>query len=710
MNSDISSIISIDFSDSSNESQFISRKDLFGLEERKVKRLITEIPKKSNLKRKKSKSIGNFNEIKDYLEKVKITPKKSKEKKESNPKKKKEVLFSLIPQIQKLKSIKNQYNELLNKSKPKSKSTKNIKFKKKNIESKSEESVSSDFKKRKICHSKTLKTTSNNEKSTKISNLDLNTENINRSFNEGQSKLNLGGVTLRKNSSFTDLITPMPEMKLINKIYAEKVKRFSIMLRRQEYNVSLKKKNVSALYGKKVILIQRTWKRYFKNVYIRNVIKIQKYYRGFNIRKQIINDRLIIIRFVIKLYHIGRKNHFHYFICQMKKLIRAIFFQNEIKTQDISIQVDISIEKKNNDDNKNKIEQSELTISEEFNSEKSSIKTEKKSKKEKSIIEKKEEEEEEIKLNNDNINENKYEIMLDKLTKLQSNGNITGLRNFPRPYLEVGSNLKLLHKRLLKLNLGNENLIIKDLDMKYSGRTNQLIIDISQKKKILNKIQKGNFSFSKLNLFFQKRKMTENELENEVKEKKTFLKSKNINAQEFNILESDKYINLIRKRVTFDNKWSKFTKNNCITIAYRKINLLQKNIKLYLKRIKEETEEVRIKKETKKKVFRILIKEIILNHIRKYVYKKLFPKRKRRKKNSLCIVRRQTTDISENLSSQRKTRNRNISTDINNQFDSDSVIVNDDDIYIFVTKDNIESRILEKYNIDKNDVDSYYYS
>ena len=191
--------------------------------------------------------------------------------------------------------------------------------------------------------------------------------------------------------------------------------------------------------------------------------------------------------------------------------------------------------------------------------------------------------------------------------------------------------------------------------------------------------------------------MTENELENEVKEKKTFLKSKNINAQEFNILQSDKYINLIRKRVTFDNKWCKFTKNNCITIAYRKINLLQKNIKLYLKRIKEETEEVRIKKETKKKV-------------RKYVYKKLFPKRKRRKKNSLCIVRRQTTDISENLSSQRKTRNRNISTDMNNQFDSDSVIVNDDDIYIFVTKDNIESRVLEKYNIDKNDVDSYYYS
>ena len=90
MNSDISSIISIDFSNSSNESQFISRKDLFGFEERKAKRLITEIPKKSNLKRKKSKSIGNFNEIKDYLEKDKITTKKTIEKKKTNTKKKKE--------------------------------------------------------------------------------------------------------------------------------------------------------------------------------------------------------------------------------------------------------------------------------------------------------------------------------------------------------------------------------------------------------------------------------------------------------------------------------------------------------------------------------------------------------------------------------------------------------------------------------------------
>ena len=69
MNSDISSIISIDFSNSSNESQFISRKDLFGFEERKAKRLITEIPKKSNLKirmrllvlaKKKKKKIKNI--------------------------------------------------------------------------------------------------------------------------------------------------------------------------------------------------------------------------------------------------------------------------------------------------------------------------------------------------------------------------------------------------------------------------------------------------------------------------------------------------------------------------------------------------------------------------------------------------------------------------------------------------------------------------
>ena len=688
MNSDLSSITSNDLSNSNEQSNIINKKVLFDLEEgTKPKPRRIQLPKKSILKKKKSRSITQIKDLNKILEKVKISPKKSKKKKKIETARKKNVIFSLIPQIKKLKDIQIQYMELLNQSKRpnKSKSTKNINFKKKNIELKSEENTLS-FKRR-IRHAKTLKI-SNNTKKSKSNNFELNssTETINRSFNEGVSRLNLGKqITLKKNTSFTDLFKPLPEMKIVDKVHAEKLKRFSIMIRRQEYNINLKKKNIAFLYGKKVILIQKTWRRFFKNVYVRNVIKIQKYIRGFLIRKKIINDRLIIIRFVIKLCYFGRVSHFHFFICQLKKLIRAIFFKKEILTKDISIQADISLEKKNT-------ENINITLSELFNSEKAS-----------EISEKKEEE----------INkENKYEFMLNKMSKLLFNGNVTGIKNFPRPYLEVGNNLKILQKRFLKENLENENLIVNNIDMKYSGKTNQLIIDFSNKENLIKKMNNEDLSFSKFNLDFinenNNKQINKNELEDEIEEKKIFLKSKNIKAEEFNILKSDKYINLIRKKITFDNKWSKYSKNYYITIAYRKINLLQRNIKIFLKKINEEKEEIKVKKETKKKLFKFLFKESILNHIRKYVFKKLFPEKNKKERNSLCIIRTQESE--NNVSHRKNQRNKNINLNLNNFVDTDSVIFNDNDIYIFVTKDNQDSYALKKYNIDKKDINSYFYS
>ena len=302
--------------------------------------------------------------------------------------------------------------------------------------------------------------------------------------------------------------------------------------------------------------------------------------------------------------------------------------------------------------------------------------------------------------------ENKYEFMLNKMSKLLFNGNITGIKNFPRPYLEVGNNLKILQKRFLKENLENENLIVNNIDMKYSGKTNQLIIDFSNKENLIKKMNNEDLSFSKFNLNIinenNNKQINKNELEDEIEEKKIFLKSKNIKAEEFNILKSDKYINLIRKKITFDNKWSKFSKNYYITIAYRKINLLQRNIKNFLKKINEELEEIK-----KKKLFKFLFKESILNHIRKYVFKKLFPEKNKKERNSLCIIR---TEESENVSHRKKQRNKNINLNLNNFVDTDSVIFNDNDIYIFVTKDNQDSYALKKYNIDKKDINSYFYS
>lgn len=87
------------------------------------------------------------------------------------------------------------------------------------------------------------------------------------------------------------------------------------------------------------------------------------------------------------------------------------------------------------------------------------------------------------------------------------------------------------------------------------------------------------------------------------------MKSKNIKAEEYNILNSDKYVNLIRKRVVY-NKWNKFTKNYYTTIAYRKIFLIQKNIKSYLTKINEEMEDIKVKKNTKKNYLEYYLKKI----------------------------------------------------------------------------------------------------
>ncbi len=111
---------------------------------------------------------------------------------------------------------------------------------------------------------------------------------------------------------------------------------------------------MSNLFRKKIIFIQRFWRKFFKNVYLKKVIKIQKHYRGYKIRKMVKNDKLTLIRLVVKISLLGRQKHFHFFIGQIKKLIRAIFFTHLIDTNDISIQVNVTHENiKQNNNNEN---------------------------------------------------------------------------------------------------------------------------------------------------------------------------------------------------------------------------------------------------------------------------------------------------------------------------------------------------------------------
>ena len=83
---------------------------------------------------------------------------------------------------------------------------------------------------------------------------------------------------------------------------------------------------------------------------------------------------------------------------------------------------------------------------------------------------------------NKTINKEQYiETIFDKITKLNKKGHIIGIKSFPRPYVEIGNNLKALQKLLFKPNYYDEIKITKENDMKYIGQANQLIVDFLNK-------------------------------------------------------------------------------------------------------------------------------------------------------------------------------------------------------------------------------------
>ena len=607
-------------------------------------------------------------------------------------KKRKEVLFSLLPQINKLNKIKEQYNELIastqknlssNNNYNKKKSTSEKKLQKinnnsvetlrNNLEEK-EKKIDTRKKFRKSITSITSKHVSFKnviKRENSINSNDSSNSNksnkTHRSFNETVINLNINKVpSLKKVPSEKKIITPLPKMALIKSSFnADLIKRVNKVIRRQEYNVQLKKTNITKLFGKRLIFIQRFWRKWFKNVYLKKIIKIQKIFRGHLIRKDIISDRLIIIRFVVKLCLEGRKKFFYYFIGQMRKLIRAIFFKNVINTNDISIQVDIPIYK---------------YIEKEIN-------------------------------NKDKKYTKLEEGELEKLSKLLGKGNITGLKNFPRPYCEIGFNIKALFRKMIKENINCDKNMTKEHDMKYSGKTGQLIVDIYNKKITLNKMQNNNIIGKKINIFKNKKndiKYNEEELEEELGEKKVFLKSKNINANEYNILKSDKFISLIKKKVNY-NKWYCYTKK-CFYRREKDKKELEEKLKM------EKKEEIIVKFGTKIKVFYMIFKECIVSHIRNEVLLILYPIELRierslknsnsNKINSFFSLRR-TTDYSDNGSFRNNNKNNKVSkldSLIFNTNNESSVIFNDESIFVYFNKNNLNKETVKKYQITTNDL------
>jgi hypothetical protein len=461
---------------------------------------------------------------------------------------------------------------------------------------------------------------------------------------------------IKKVPSQNNLMTKMPDLNLFELNNIEKIKKATKVIRREEYNVNLKKANVTKTFGKQLILIQRKWRKWFYNIYLKKLKKIQSHYKGHLIRKQVKSDNLIVIRFVVKVCTNTRKKFFDFFLGQMKKLIRAIFFQNKIITNDNSVQVNIP--------NPHYFEHKK-------------------------------------KENNEKIDfENEYE----KLYKLLGKGNIVGTKNFPRPYSEIGVNLKIIKQKNEKNNNQINIHLSKEQDMKYSGKTSQLIVDFINKKNILNKINNGKLkNFNSKDIHFNKQKLKE-----ELGDKKIFLKSKNIKAKEFNIIHSQKYINLIKKKVC-NQKWNYYSKKSFFKLNTNIIEDKSKN---------DNKEQIIIKFGDKIKLFLLLIKECIQLNIRKQIFnilnsmeyriKRKIKRVNHKKYNSFFGLRKSTeySDNSTKINSNRNTQNFK-SDSINDYNGSSSVIFNDESIFILLSNDNINLDIAEKYELTQNEIELY---
>ena len=202
--------------------------------------------------------------------------------------------------------------------------------------------------------------------------------------------------------------------------------------------------------------------------------------------------------------------------------------------------------------------------------------------------------------------------------------------------------------------------------------------------------------------------MTPNPTKEEIGEKKVFLKSENIKAKEFNILKSDKYISLIKKKVNY-NKWNFYTKQ-----CFYRNKIYKKELNERLKM--EKKEEIIVKYGIKMKVFYMIFKECIVSHIRNEVLLILYPIELRierslknsnsNKINSFFSLRR-TTDYSDNSSFRNNNKNNKVSkldSLISNTNNESSVIFNDESIFVYFNKNNLNSETVKKYQITTNDL------
>ena len=95
----------------------------------------------------------------------------------------------------------------------------------------------------------------------------------------------------------------------LNKEKNEKIRRLSSMFRRVIFNTKIDNEpKTRKKFEKKVIPIQRFWRNWYKNVYLKKTIQIQSYYRGYSVRNKInFFKNVINIQKLFKGYLVRRK-------------------------------------------------------------------------------------------------------------------------------------------------------------------------------------------------------------------------------------------------------------------------------------------------------------------------------------------------------------------------------------------------------------------
>ena len=452
-----------------------------------------------------------------------------------------------------------------------------------------------------------------------------------------------------------DYLSPLPSYKKDgdNKNFNE-ILHLTIMQRRKQYNEKLKKMKVFENYDEQIKLIQEKWRLYFKNNVLIYILKIQNLYRKYKEKKQIKQKKITITSSQLKPFIDGLKfnswkiNYLFFIekliLIKMNQILPSLISKFKIKSwkknykffieklkvikynEELSSLINI-IQKKIRKNCNLFIEKLKLikkfrVISYLFNLIKKNINEKYKKLFEQLKI---------IKYNKGikllintikkSINKNnkkffgklklikKYNEIEIQVEILKDDINFKPsicIKTFPRPFHEIGNNIKVLKTKIINRETNLTDMSISsNLQMKYEGNTGRLI----SIKPMNLKNSHNKFKFSHLKSLSIQLHSSKNESRNF-----SFLKKQKRNQTKANILNNNKAVKIVKKKVIF-NKWFYFSKiGNYIEI--QKLCFIQKQIKKYLKKLQAKRLS-QLKRIFHIKLFIILLSSNITKKIRK---------------------------------------------------------------------------------------------